>query len=34
MRNKPRKKLEECLLWMGNRYADRARRGVEGKREA
>lgn len=26
-------KLEECLLWMGKRYADRAARGVEGKRE-
>lgn len=27
-------KLEEALLWMGKRYADRAARGVEGQRVA
>jgi hypothetical protein len=27
-------KLEECLLWMGKRYTDRAARGVEGVRTA
>lgn len=26
-------KLEEAMLWMGKRYADRAARGVEGKHE-
>ena len=27
-------KLEEALLWLGKRKADREKRGVEGKNEA
>jgi hypothetical protein len=27
-------KMEEALMWMGRRYADRATRGVEGQRVA